>query len=300
MVRPTIKRVLVALACATLASCGATKPSGAPTVGRTFVDDLGRTVTVSERPSRIVSLAPNLTEIVFAVGAGDRLIADTSFCDFPPEAVTKTHIGDTQRPDLERLIALKPDLVLVSTSSQLESIFERLAELRIPTFVSNPRDLDGVIASAERVGDLVGEARAGASLAEGLRARAKNVAARVAGLAPPKVFVVVGEDPLITSGQGTFVDDLVRRAGGDSISGDQRVEWPQFSAETVVARAPDVIVFPGDAHGVPTVPSSLSATPAVRTGRIVRIDGDLMTRPGPRLVDGLEQLAAELHPEAFR
>jgi iron complex transport system substrate-binding protein len=110
----------------------------------------------------------------------------------------------------------------------------------------------------------------------------------------------VGDEPLITAGKGTFVDDLVRRAGGASISSDETTEWPQYSAETVIARAPDVVVMPGPAHGVGAVPAALAETPAVRSDRIARVDGNLLFRPGPRLVDGLEQLARALHPEAFR
>jgi iron complex transport system substrate-binding protein len=303
MARPTLRRfsILAAFAAFVLAgACGARTPAPAAPTTRSVVDDLGRSVAVASRPTRIVSLAPNLTEILFAVGAGDRVVADTSYCNYPPEAAAKPHVGDTQRPDLERLIALEPDLVLVSTASQLQSLSERLAALGIPTYVSNPRDFDGVVASVERIGDLVGEADAGRRLAATLRERTAAVGAAVAGRPSPKVFFVVGEEPLITAGKGTFVDDLIRRAGGASITADETTEWPQFSAETVVARAPDVIVLPGSSHGVEGLPASIRETPAARSGRIVSIDGDLLMRPGPRLVDGLERLARELHPEAFR
>jgi iron complex transport system substrate-binding protein len=275
-------------------------PSPQPATGRTVVDDLGRSISVPGRPQRIVSLAPNLTEVLFAVGAGDRVVADTSFCNYPPEAAAKPHVGDTQRPDLERLIALEPDLVLVSTASQLQTLSEKLASLGVPTYVSNPRDYDGVASSIERVGDLVGEPDRGRAVAADMRDRAAAVAQAVAGRPAPKVFFVVGLAPLFTAGKGTFVDDLVRRAGGASITSDETTEWPQYSPEAVIARAPDVIVLPGASHGVDSVPPALAETPAARTGRVARVDGDLVMRPGPRLADGLERLAHELHPEAFR
>jgi iron complex transport system substrate-binding protein len=299
MARPTLRRFFVLAALALAAGCGARATAPAPGT-RAVVDDLGRTVAVAPRPARIVSLAPNLTEILFAVGAGDRVVADTSYCDYPPEAASRPHVGDTQRPDLERLIALEPDLVIVSTASQLQALSDRLDALGIPTYVSNPRDLDSVIASVERIGEVVGEADAGRRLAASLRDRAAAVTAAVSGRPSPKVFFVVGNPPLITTGHGTFVDDLIRRAGGASISADQATEWPQFSAETVIARAPDVIVLPTSSHGVGEVPAALAETPASRAGRVARVDADLLMRPGPRLVDGLERLARELHPEAYR
>jgi iron complex transport system substrate-binding protein len=272
--------------------------------GRSVTDELGRTVTVPARPRRIVSLAPNLTEMVFALGAGDRLVADTSYCNYPPEAAALPHVGDTQRPDVERILTLKPDLVLVSTASELQGVTAKLTDLGLTVYVSNPRDLDGVFASVERLGDVLDAREQAARLAASLRAREKAVVDAVAGKPSPKVFVVVSDTPLITSGKGTFLDDLIRRAGGASISGDEPVEWPQYSAETVVARAPDVIVVPGFAHGVALeaddLPEALRATPAARSGRVVKIDGDLLMRPGPRLVDGLEALARDLHPEAVR
>lgn len=287
-----------------IVACGGPSAPAPATPARTVVDDLGRTVAVAPRPARIVSLAPNLTEVLFAVGAGDRLVADTSYCNYPPEAKQKPHLGDTQRPDLERLIAFEPDLVLVSTASQLESLSDRLDALGIPTYVSNPRTVEDVFTSVERIGQLVGNDRQGAEVAASLRARAEAVQKAVAGRPAPKVFIIVGDEPLITTGQGTFVDDLIRRAGGASISGDERTEWPQYSAETVIARAPDVIVVPTSSHGISGegggVPAVLHETPAVRNDRIARIDGDLLMRPGPRLVDGLEALARALHPEAFR
>lgn len=280
-------------------------PAGPATPAtRDVVDDLGRRVKVAARPERIVSLAPNITEILFAIGAGDRIVATTSFCTFPPEAANTTKIGDTQRPDVERILSLKPDLVLVSTASQLESVSERLEALGVPTVVTTARGVDGVLASIERIGVATGDADAAAALAAGLRARIENVRTAVAGKPSPKVFAIVGNEPLFTTGKGTFLDDLIRLAGGASITADETTEWPQYSAEAVIARAPDVMLVPLVTHGFAArdsgIPASIAATPAVRNNRIVRIDGDLLMRPGPRLVDGLEQLARALHPEAFR
>jgi len=281
---------------------GATGTGAAAT--RNVVDDLGRSVHVVARPERIVSLAPSITEILFAIGAGPRVIATTSYCTFPPEAANTNKIGDTQKPDIERILALKPDLVLVSTASQLESISERLGALGVPVVVTAAKGVDGVLTSIERIGVATGDTDAATALTATLRARIESVRATIAGRPAPKVFAIVGNEPLFTSGKGTFLDDLIRLAGGASITADETTEWPQYSAEAVIAKAPDVILVPLVTHGFAAqdsgVPKSIAATPAVRNGRIVKIDGDLLMRPGPRLVDGLEQLAKALHPEAYR
>lgn len=291
------------LSLATASACAPSRPAPPASDARTITDDIGRSVAIAARPQRIISLAPNLTEIVFALGAGDRLIADTSYCNFPAEAKDKVHVGDTLRPDVERIVSLKPDLVLVSTASQLEGASSRLERLGIPVYVSNPRDLDGILASIEKLGDVIGEPEAGRRAAASLRERLSAVATRIEGRPPVKVFLVVSPEPLITSGKGTFVDDAIRRAGGASISGDEATEWPQYSAETVIARAPEAIVVSTMTDVVPNgngVPDVLDQTPAVRNKRVVMVDADLLMRPGPRLVDGIETLARALHQEAFR
>jgi iron complex transport system substrate-binding protein len=169
--------------------------------------------------------------------------------------------------------------------------------------VSNTRDVSGVLASIRGIGDAVGEPGAANSVVASLRERLDAVTRAVDGQTAPKVFIIVGSEPLITTGHGTFVDDLIRRAGAVSITGDEATEWPQISAETVIARAPEVFVIPQSTHGISEenggIPASLRETPAARLNRVVRIDGDLLMRPGPRLVDGLEQLARALHPEVF-
>jgi iron complex transport system substrate-binding protein len=300
-------RGVLALAVAVSSGCGARTGAGAPTgpptgsPAREVADSVGRLVRVPERPERVITLAPSLTEVVFALDAGDRLVADTSFCDYPPEATAKPHIGDTQHPDLERIVALKPDLVLLSTASQLEETVARLDRVGIPVFVTEERDLDGVLAGIERLGDLLGEPAKGRALATRLRDRTSAVRERVANRPVPRVFFMVGDRPLFTAGRGTFVNDLILRAGGRSISGDETADWPTYSPEAVIARAPDIIVIPVATHGIAAegmaLPEMLRETPAARAGRVVRIDADLLMRPGPRLVDGLEQLARLFHPE---
>lgn len=278
-----------------LTSCSAGHPS--PGANRTIVDELGRTVIVPTEPRRIVSLAPSLTEILFALGAGDRVAGVTSYCDYPPEARLKESVGDTLKPSVERIVALKADLVIVSTASQVEAFVQRLEELGIPVYVSNPRSLEGVLESIDKVGELIDAADNARQLTDRLRSRISSIESRASEQASRSVLVILGTEPLITAGAASFINDLVTRAGGRSISADVRGDYPQYSLETAVAKQPQVIFLQAGGN---VLPERLRETPAAAAGRVYRLDDDLLLRPGPRVVDGLEQMAARIHPEAFQ
>lgn len=267
-----------------------------PSDTQTVVDEIGRTIQVKPIPQRIVSLAPSITETLFALGLGDRVVAVTSYCDYPPEAAAKEKVGDTLRPSTETIVALKADLVIVSTASQLEAFVKNLDKLQIPVYVSDPHKLDGVLASIERIGELVGVANRARELTGALSARIDAVGSRVTGLNRPRVLFILGTSPLITVGGKSFIDDLINRAGGVSISASQSGEYPQFSLESAVTAQPEIIFLQS---GESELTGSLRKTPAARDGRVFRLDDALLLRPGPRIVDGLEQMAAKIHPEAF-
>jgi len=267
-----------------------------------FTDGTGRAVAIAPNPQRIISLAPNLTETLFALGLGDHIIGVTTFCDFPAEAQTKEKIGDTMRPNLERIIALKPDLVLVSTASQLETLTRRLDELKIPVYVTNPRTIAEVVASIRALGEITGATARATEITAEMERRINAVRQRVAGLPKPRVLYALQNNPLIAAGRNTFINDLINLAGGQSISGEETTDYPQFSRETVVARAPEVIVA-SESHGhvlvdLDTLRRDFAVTPAVRQNRIEVVTTDLIDRPGPRIVDGLEQMMHALHPES--
>ena len=275
-----------------LAACSANRSSSPPVT--TITDELGRSVAVSVRPQRIISLAPSVTEILYALGAADRIAGVTSYCDYPPEARQKPIVGDTLKPSVERIIALNADLVIISTASQIESIFQKLVEIGIPVYVSNPRNIEGVIDSINRIGELIDARDQANELIQQLRTRIAHVQSRVSGLSRPAVFVILGTEPLITVGAGSFVTDLITRAGGRSISAEDPGDYPQYSIETVVARQPEVILLQS---GEEKLTNRLRQTPAGLSNRVYHIDDDLLLRPGPRIVDGLEQVAAKLHQE---
>ncbi len=252
---------------------------------------------------RIVSLAPNLTEIVYAIGAGDRLVGDTEYCDYPAQAKQVAKIGDTIHPSIERIIALKPQIVLVSTASQLEAFTKQLDQQGVAVYVTNPRTLDEVFHSIETLGDLFGHHDGAASIVADLRSRATAVEVATRTVKPVRVFYQLSGEPLYTIGRDTYLTDLVRRAGGVSVTADVPGAFPRYSDEAALSAHPEAIILPtggsmGSANS--TVAAALKNSPAVLSNRVYKIDGDHLSRPGPRLVDGLEAMARALHPEAFK
>jgi iron complex transport system substrate-binding protein len=273
------------------------------TATREVTDEAGRRVVLPAKINRIVSLAPNLTEIVYAVGAGDRLVGDTTYCDYPEAAKNVAKIGDTMNPSIERIIALKPQIVLVSTASQLEAFTNQLTAQQIAVFVTNPQSLDDVFRSIQTLGDLLDEHERAAGVVSDLRKRADVIEAATKTVKPLKVFYQVSAEPLYTIGRDAFLTDLVRRAGGTSVTAEVPGAFPRYSDEAALASKPDAIILAtggsmGEANSA--VVSALKNSPAVLNGRVFRINGDLLSRPGPRLVDGLEEMARALHPEVFK
>jgi iron complex transport system substrate-binding protein len=253
---------------------------------------------------RIVSLAPSLTETVFALGAGDRLVGDTDYCDYPVEALAKPKVGGAINPSLEQIVALHPDLVLATKTLNRHETVTALEQLGIPTYVTDPHTVEDMIASTARLADVIGAHDAGAALAADLRARLTDLQRRLNGLPPKRVLFVVWTEPLISAGRGTFIVDALRWAGAESVV-DSPQAWPQISLEEVFRLQPEVLVF-SNSHSE-TVGRDLDALAqlpgwrsleAARNHRFAVIS-DAVNRPAPRLVSAIEQLARQLRPEAF-
>lgn len=290
--------LLLTLACASIPK---TVPDGPLT--RTLTDDAGRRVVMPARVDRVISLAPNLTEIVFAVGGGAQLVGRTSYCDYPPEAKSVAAVGDTMHPSLEPIIALKPQVVLISTASQLEVFTQQLQNQNIAAFVTDPHDLEGVFRSIEQVGEILAKKEQAATLVQTLRQRTYAVEQAVKQKQPVRVFYQLSGEPLYTAGRDSFTTDLMRRAGAMSVTADVPGAWPKYSSESALAAKPDAIILAtggsmGSANS--TVIEALRQSPAVLQGRVYKINDDHLTRPGPRAVDGLEEMARALHPDAFK
>ena len=269
---------------------------------RQVQDDSGRTISVSSPVTRYISLAPNITEIIFAIGAGDGLVGRTTYCNYPPEAEKVEVVGDTLKPSIERIIALRPQIVFVSTASQLEAFTRELEAHQIAVYVTDARDLDGVFESIKRIGIALNRETEANALVGRMSERAGVVAAKVQNQEPVRVFYQVSDEPLYTIGHDAFITDLIKRAGGVSVTADVPGAWPRFSAESAVAARPDAIILPtGGSLGAAnsSIASPLKNSPAVLHNRVYKINDDHLARPGPRSIDGLEELAQALHPEAF-
>lgn len=273
--------------------------------GRELTDEIGRKIRVPEDVDRIVSLAPNLTEIVFALGDGNHLAGDTDFCDYPPEALQKPHVGGPVNPNLEEIVALKPELVLATKTINRAETVNALDHIGLPVYVaSDPHSVEEMIVSVEHLGSALGAEKSAAMLAADLRGRLADLDRQLAGVTDRRVLFVVWTEPLISVGRNTFIADALRRAGGRSVV-EAKAEWPRVSLEEVVRLQPDVLVF-ASAHagGTQRDIDALRARPgwrnlyAMQHGNVVVVS-DAINRPAPRMVDAIEDLARALHPEAF-
>ena len=270
---------------------------------RTFVDSLGRKLFLAKAPSRVVSMAPNVTEILFALGLQEKVVAVTPFCDYPPEAQSKTHLGGTN-PSIEQILALKPDLVLAPQDMIRPDLLQSLDRVKIPTFMLQAAQLDDVLAQIQTIARLFDQSKAGDELAATIRQRIVAVNERTQSLTRPRVFYVLNTDPLQTVGPGSFIHQLIEAAGGANIAAETSTAYPRFALEEVLARDPELIIFPvGTAEGIPDEDQQQwrrwSSLSAVKHNRLVLVPSVLVDRPGPRIVEGLELLAKALHPEIF-
>jgi iron complex transport system substrate-binding protein len=269
----------------------------------TVVDDHGTTITLARTPRRLISLAPNVTEILFALGLGARVVGVSSYSDYPAAAAKLPSVISYTSLNIEKTLALKPDL-LVAAAIVPQSIVDRLRALHLPVLVTDPHDLAGILADIRLVGRATGAADAAGSLVARLQARIKHVDALVRRAhSRPRVFYEI--DPtLYTAGHGSFVDALITEAGGTNIAGRFGNPYPQISREALLAANPEVYVLGDTTAGVTPAAvakrTGFTQLSAVRTHRVYPFNDDLASRPGPRIVDGLEALARLLHPELFK
>jgi len=268
-------------------------------------DETGRAVAVPQPVRRIVSLAPNLTETLFALGLGERVVGVTDYCDYPPEAAAKEHVGGPVTPNLERIARLRPDLVVATRAggNRLSTVHS-LETLGIAVFATDPHSVDEVIVSTERLGELAGANEQGRLMAAGLRSRLSEISERLSGSELTRVLLVVWPEPLITVGRNTFIADALRRAGAENVIQTAQ-DWPNASLEEVARRRPEYLIFASD-HSDQTNRkiAELGGLPgwrsldAMRNKRVIVL-GEAIARPAPRLVDVIETLARTLHPERF-
>lgn len=300
MERLSVRRSAAVAVVALAVVLGALAPARAGTVR----DMTGREVHLAAAPRRIVSLVPSVTEILFALGSDDRLVGVTDFCDFPPDARSKPSVGGMINPSLETIVTLRPDLVIATTEGSREETFSQLRRLGIPTFLVVAHRLGDAARVIERLGHLTGRPDAASTTVRTLERRIQAVRKAVAARPRPRVLYVLWPEPLIVPGRDALVTELIQAAGGDSITATEGQAYPRLSLEAAVALNPEVIVLAS--HGPRSGPveperwARLGNVAAVRAGRLHTVDGNIMHRYGPRVVEGLEALARIIHPEAYR
>jgi iron complex transport system substrate-binding protein len=271
----------------------------------TYIDDMGRGVNIDKVPQRIVSHVPSITETLFALGLGERVVGVSDYCDYPEEAKLKPSVGDYFNPSIETIVAQAPDLVL--TDGHSESI-KGLEALGINFFVIDPKDIDGILEDIELLGKITGVERKAKALVSEMNGSLAQVVSHVENAPKVRVFYVFDATDLNnpwTAGPGSFVDSLITMAGGENIAAKAQGAWVQFSIEQLVSSDPEIIMIDAS-HGTAVVSKEeLRAHPAwreitaVKQGRIYTIDGDLVNRSGPRIIQGLEEMAEIIHPELF-
>jgi len=299
--------ILVALSLLVSVLPGCVAERSAPTYPMTIVDDLGRNVAISEKPTRIISLYPSFTEALFAIGAGEKVVGVTKLCDYPPEALHKEKVGGTTTVDVEKVVALNPDLVLVQAAEQRE-VVQGLEKLGLTVVALYPENFEEILDNIRLIGKITGQEQEASKLAADMEERAKLITDRTRGLPDserPRVFFLISYDPLRTIGPGSFIHELIQLAGGKNIAADAKERVPAYSFEMVIHRNPQVIFIARYKSGPPITVVELKALErwqvidAVKHGRVYSIEAALVGGPKPRIVDGLERMAKYLHPELF-
>lgn len=270
----------------------------------TLKDEVGREVTFPYPPRRIVSLAPNVTETLFSLGLDEEVVGVSLHCNYPEKVRQRVKVGSYIQIDYERVIWLKPDLVIATGAGNTREMVERLERLGFPTFTIFPKKFDDVLRSIRLLGQVVAREKEAVSMGEEMKRRREKVVRQVRSLTKPRVFLQIGETPIVTVGKGSFADDLIRLAGGENISGKDREMYPRLGLEEILKRSPEVILVSsmnpgGDYERVLREWQRWKTIPAVKHGRIHLIDSDLIDRPAPRIIHGLEKMARLLHPEKF-
>ena len=315
---PTTVPTTVPAATATIASTVA--PTSAPTAAATatlisafpltVTDSNNHKVTLPSQPQKIISLAPSDTEIVYALGQGSRLVGVDLFSDYPPEAKSVLNIGGSRGNfDLEKIVALHPDVVLAAGTTSSDNL-KKLEDLKLIVVVvsSDQTTMDSIMSDIKLVGTVLGVPAQAAQVTAGMQLRLDSLKTKVAtAKSKPKVYWELdGTNPAkpYTVGAGNFVNDLITLAGGENVFGAVASPFPQVGAESVVAAAPEVIILSDFAYGISPesvkARSGWSGVPAVKNNRVMPIDDALVSRPGPRIVNGLEAATRIIHPELFQ
>jgi iron complex transport system substrate-binding protein len=262
-------------------------------------DDLGKYVPIGDQPVRIVSLAPNITEILFALGLDREIVGVTEYCNVPAAALSKPKIGGLMNPNIERIVESNPDLVVMSTSGNMKSDYDKLSALGLRVFVSNPQSIEGIFKSIHDLGTLTGKKTIADSLVSSLQEKKRTVLKRFEHRRPRRVLFLLSLNPIVAVGEGAFLQELLELARGENIARGSSTPYPQLSREEIFNRKPEVLLATHDVSGsvdnILTAYPEWKSLPAVQSHNVVLLDADLVTRPGPRIIEALELLLEAIH-----
>lgn len=266
-----------------------------------FTDDSGKEILLEKAPEKIASGAPSITETVYAIGAGDKLIGVTEYCNYPEEAKLKETIGGYSGTNVEKIIELGTDLFI--TDYIADDVKKTLEDAGVIVVVMATKNYEDVFYKISLMGDMLDKKQDAGSLLASMRSRQDAILNTVNGLKSKKVFYEVWHDPLMSSGPGSFVDEIIKMCGSENIAGDAESAYPEFSVEKLIERNPEVYLTADD--GMKTVEDIKARTgydqiDAVKNDRIYFLDGDVISRPGPRIVEALEIIAEAIYSEVFK
>lgn len=257
-------------------------------------DDLGDTVSFHEYPRTIISLAPNITEAMFAIGADSLIAGVTEYCDFPPDAKLKASMGSYLAPDLEKIASLEPDLILINVEHRNQTTYQALKKLDMKLFVTNAKNFNGIIKMLGDLGRITNRQNASVKLSDSLTAMKENFIKEDSGKSKLKTLILISIKPFMTTNGSTFISEIAGLSGLENIYKDETIEYPPMSVEDLVLRGPEAIIMPADTTAtekntlqINMLKRMLSASIAVRGNRIILVDDDIMFRPGPRIMEAV-------------
>ncbi len=269
---------------------------------RTVTDEIGRSLNITPRPQRIVSLAPGITETLYALSLDDKIVGVTTFCDWPASARKKPKIGGFINPSIEKIVSLKPDLIIATADGNKKDTVQQLERLGLPVYVISPSNIDGFLRSILNIGKITNREKNAEKLVEKFQKRLNNITAQIRHKNKPRVFFQLGLEPVFTVGRGTLINEIIERAGGINVAGLDIAHYPVYSAEGIMGASPEIIIFAPMVNdknfaAVKIFWQKFGELPAVKNNKIYPIDADLINRASPRIFDAIEILALIFHPD---
>lgn len=265
----------------------------------TITDDIGIELSFESKPQKIVSMAPNVTEAIYALGGESKLVGVTTYCTYPPDAVSKTKVGDYLNPDYEVITSLQPDIIFLNVENKSNPTFQALENLGFKVYVVNIDNFDGVTNMITKIGIILGNEDRAGQLTDSLKGVRNSF--EVKGQENPDAFIIIASNPLMTASGKTFINDILEMSGLNNIYKTESMEYPNISFEDVIKKDPDYIILPTDTTDTQSInanleeiKTSLSTTKAVKNDKVLIIDANTLFRPGPRLLDGVKLIRSKL------